>query len=402
MQVVIDRFDDLGRGIGIVNNKVTFIPGTVPGDEVLITITKEAKKYNIAKVDKYIKLSCDRIKPICPYFDICGGCTLQNISYINTINYKYNKVKNLFKKNNIDINPEIIKNPSPFNYRNKISLKVVDKIIGFYEDGSHKIVAINKCIIASDAINKTISLINNFNIINGKVIIRCNKNEEILIIIESNDKLNIDVSYIKSKIKLVGIVINNKLYYGDDFLIENINDYFYKISYDSFFQINPYVASILFDKVSENIDKDDIVLDLYCGVGTLSLNAALKAQEVIGVEIVENAVLNAIFNARINKINNVKFILNDSTKAITKLNKNFSKVIVDPPRSGLTKTVIDNILKINPEEIIYVSCDPATLVRDVSLFIDKYNIKKSYIFDMFSYSYHVESIVVLKRKFYIF
>ena len=398
MQVVIDRFDDLGCGIAYVGDKITFVPNTVPGDTVAITITKENKKYNIAKVDKYIKLSSRRVKPKCPYFDICGGCTLQSISYEDTINYKYNKVKNLFKKNNIDINPTIIKNPSPFNYRNKISLKVVDKKIGFYEENTHNIVEIKECIIASSAINKTIPLISEFNIINGSITIRSNKNDEILIIIESNDKLNIDINYLKTQIKLVGIVINNETFYGDNFLIENINDYFYKISYDSFFQVNPYVASILFNEVSKRINEEDTVLDLYCGVGTLSLNATC-AKEVVGVEIVENAILNAIFNAHINKIDNVKFILNDSTKAVSKLNKKFTKVIVDPPRSGLTKTIIDNILSINPEEIIYVSCDPATLVRDVLLFIDKYNIKKAIIFDMFSYTYHVETMIVLKRKF---
>ena len=398
MQVVIDRFDDLGCGIAYVGDKITFVPNTVPGDTVAITITKENKKYNIAKVDKYIKLSSRRVKPKCPYFDICGGCTLQSISYEDTINYKYNKVKNLFKKNNIDINPTIIKNPSPFNYRNKISLKVVDKKIGFYEENTHNIVEIKECIIASSAINKTIPLISEFNIINGSITIRSNKNDEILIIIESNDKLNININYLKTQIKLVGIVINNETFYGDNFLIENINDYFYKISYDSFFQVNPYVASILFNEVSKRINEEDTVLDLYCGVGTLSLNAT-RAKEVIGVEIVENAILNAIFNARINKIDNVKFILNDSTKVVSKLNKKFSKVIVDPPRSGLTKTIIDNILSINSEEIIYVSCDPATLVRDILLFIDKYSVSEAIIFDMFSYTYHVETMIILKRKF---
>ena len=398
MPVVIDRFDDLGRGIAYVGDKITFIPNTIPGDTVDITITKETKKYNIAKVDKYLKLSSRRVKPKCPYFDICGGCTLQSISYEDTINYKYNKVKNLFKKSNIEINPEIIRNPSPYNYRNKISLKVVDKKIGFYEESTHNIVEINECIIASPAINKAISLISEFNIINGSITIRSNKNNEILIILESNDKLNIDINYLKTQIKLVGIVINNETFYGDNFLIENINDYFYKISYDSFFQVNPYVASILFNEVSKRINEEDTVLDLYCGVGTLSLNAT-RAKEVIGVEIVENAILNAIFNARINKIDNVKFILNDSTKAIVKLNKKFSKVIVDPPRSGLTKTIIENILNINPEEIIYVSCDPATLVRDILLFIDKYSISETIIFDMFSYTYHVETMIILKRKF---
>lgn len=397
MQVVIDRFDDLGRGIGIVNNKVTFVPNTVPGDVVEITLVKNLKKYNVGKVDKYIILSENRVKPMCPYFETCGGCTLQSISYKDTINFKINKVINLFKKNKINITPEMISNPHPYNYRNKISLKVVDKIMGYYESNTHNIIEINECIIANTAINKTISLIKKFNIINGNVIIRCNKNAEILIIIESNDELYIDINDIKRQIKLVGIVINDKTYYGDNFLIENINDLFYKITYNSFFQVNHYVASTLFNLVSKYIKEKDIVLDLYSGVGTLSLVAASKAHEVIGVEIVENAVFNAMFNARINKINNVKFLLNDSTKAITKLNKKFTKVIVDPPRSGLTKVVIDNILKINPKEIIYVSCDPATLVRDVLLLRDKYAIEKAYVLDMFSYSYHTESLIILRR-----
>ena len=300
MQVIIDRFDDFGLGIAYVNEKITFVPNAVPGDIVKIKLIKETKKYNVAKVDKYIKLSNMRVKPKCPYFTNCGGCTLQSISYEDTINYKLNKVINLFKKNNIDINLEIIENPHPFNYRNKISLKVVDKKIGFYEENTHNIVEISKCIIANNAINKTISLIKQFNIINGNIIIRCNKNAEVLIIIESNDKLNIDIDYLKKQIKLVGIVINDKTYYGDNYLIENINNYFYKISYNSFFQVNPNIASILFNLVSKYINKNDIVLDLYSGVGTLSLVAS-KAQEVIGVEIVKNAVLNAIFNDKINK-----------------------------------------------------------------------------------------------------
>ena len=233
------------------------------------------------------------------------------------------------------------------------------------------------------------------NIINGNIVIRCNLNDEILIIIESNDKLNIDIDVLKENIKLVGIVVNNKTIYGDNFLIECINDIYYKISYDSFFQINPYVASILFNIIKGNIDKTDIVLDLFCGVGTLSLNAALNANEVIGVEIVPNAVLNAIYNAKINKINNTKFILNDAQDAVGKINKKFDKIIIDPPRSGLTKKTIDTILTIMPKKIIYVSCDPNTLIRDILLLKDKYSIEKSYILDMFSYSYHVECICIL-------
>ena len=395
MQVLVDKFDDFGQGITFVDDVITFVPNTIPGDIVDIKIVKKKKKYNVGKVINYIKLSKDRIDYKCPYFNKCGGCVLQSISYDATINFKLNKVINLFNKYNLDIKPEIVKNPSDYNYRNKIKLMVIDGKIGYFETNSHTLVEINECIIASKAINKVIPLLKNFNIINGNIVIRCNLNDEILIIIESNDKLNIDIDVLKEKIKLVGIVVNNKTIYGDNFLIECINDIYYKISYDSFFQINPYVASILFNIIKGNIDKTDIVLDLFCGVGTLSLNAALNANEVIGVEIVPNAVLNAIYNAKINKINNTKFILNDAQDAVGKINKKFDKIIIDPPRSGLTKKTIDTILTIMPKKIIYVSCDPNTLIRDISLLKDKYSIEKSYFLDMFSYSYHVECICIL-------
>ena len=395
MQVLVDKFDDFGQGITFVDDVITFVPNTIPGDIVDIKIVKKKKKYNVGKVINYIKLSKDRIDYKCPYFNKCGGCVLQSISYDATINFKLNKVINLFNKYNLDIKPEIVKNPSDYNYRNKIKLMVIDGKIGYFETNSHTLVEINECIIASKAINKVIPLLKNFNIINGNIVIRCNLNDEILIIIESNDKLNIDIDVLKEKIKLVGIVVNNKTIYGDNFLIECINDIYYKISYDSFFQINPYVASKLFNIVKENIDKTDIVLDLFCGVGTLSLNTALNANEVIGVEIVPNAVLNAIYNAKINKINNTKFILNDAQDAVGKINKKFDKIIIDPPRSGLTKKTIDTILTIMPKKIIYVSCDPNTLIRDISLLKDKYSIEKSYFLDMFSYSYHVECICIL-------
>lgn len=395
MQVLVDKFDDFGQGITFVDDVITFVPNTIPGDIVDIKIVKKKKKYNVGKVINYIKLSKDRIDYKCPYFNKCGGCVLQSISYDATINFKLNKVINLFNKYNLDIKPEIVKNPSDYNYRNKIKLMVIDGKIGYFETNSHTLVEINECIIASKAINKVIPLLKNFNIINGNIVIRCNLNDEILIIIESNDKLNIDIDVLKENIKLVGIVVNNKTIYGDNFLIECINDIYYKISYDSFFQINPYVASKLFNIVKENIDKTDIVLDLFCGVGTLSLNTALNANEVIGVEIVPNAVLNAIYNAKINKINNTKFILNDAQDAVGKINKKFDKIIIDPPRSGLTKKTIDTILTIMPKKIIYVSCDPNTLIRDISLLKDKYSIEKSYFLDMFSYSYHVECICIL-------
>lgn len=394
----IERFDDLGRGIGYINNKVTFIDKVVPEDIVEVELTKEKKKYNEAKLIKIIKSSPLRIDAKCPYFSKCGGCQFQNITYENTIKYKKEKIVNIFSKHKISIFPEVITNISPYNYRNKITLKVNNYKIGFYINKTHNLVEINKCLLANPAINASIPLIKRFNICNGEVTIRCNQNAEILIVINSQDNLNIDTNYLKSKIKLVGIVVNNKTYYGENSLFERMNNLLFKISYDSFFQVNPFIASQLFQIIGDNIDSSDKVLDLYCGVGTLSLMAAKKAQKVLGIEVVPNAIINALFNARINDLNNTQFVINDASTAISKIKPDFNKIIVDPPRSGLTKNIIDVLLKIKPDAIIYVSCDPQTLVRDFTLLSSIYDIKKSYILDMFSYTYHIETILILTKK----
>ena len=394
----IERFDDLGRGISYINNKVTFIDKVVPEDIVEIELTKEKKKYNEAKLIKIIKPSPLRIDAKCPYFSKCGGCQFQNITYENTIKYKKEKIVNIFSKHKISIFPEVITNISPYNYRNKITLKVNNYKIGFYINKTHNLVEINKCLLANPAINASIPLIKRFNICNGEVTIRCNQNAEILIVINSQDNLNIDTNYLKSKIKLVGIVVNNKTYYGENSLFERMNNLLFKISYDSFFQVNPFIASQLFQIIGDNIDSSDKVLDLYCGVGTLSLMATKKAQKVLGIEVVPNAIINALFNARINDLNNTQFVINDASTAISKIKPDFNKIIVDPPRSGLTKNIIDVLLKIKPDAIIYVSCDPQTLVRDFTLLSSIYEIKKSYILDMFSYTYHIETILILTKK----
>lgn len=398
MRVEIVRLDDLGRGVAYVDGKITFVPKTIPGDIVRINITKEKKKFNEAECLELIASSPSRIAAPCPYFAKCGGCQLQSLEYDKTIQYKKEKIDNILRKNKIVHEVEMIDNPKPYNYRNKISLKVIDGKIGYYLSGSHELIEVLACRIANLAINTCLSFVKTFNIINGEVVIRCNQNEEILLVINSNDKLDIDVDKLKKHIKLVGIIINNKVYYGESYLFERINNCLFKISYDSFFQVNPYVASKLFQIVKDNIRANDKVLDLYCGVGTLSLMAGEKAKSVVGIEIVPNAILNAIFNAQINGLNNVKFLLNDVKDAINKITLDFTKVIVDPPRSGLTKDIIEVLLKIKPESIIYVSCDPQTLVRDYKLLMGGYVLEKAYALDMFSYTYHVESLWLLKRR----
>lgn len=398
MKVKIDKYDHNGRGIGYIDNMVVFVDKAVVGDVLEIKITKKRKNYWEGKIVKIIDASSKRRESICPYFYKCGGCDFLNIDYVDSLEYKKDKVKNVLKKVNVDIAPIVVLNEVPLNYRNKVSLKFVNGKLGFYEAKSHKVVAIDKCLISKEAINKAIEVVKTFKIIDGEVVIRCNFNDVILLIINTKDKFDLDIDAIKESIKLVGIVLNDECIYGDSYFVDKVNDIFYQVSYDSFFQVNHFMAEKLGLIISDLVDSDDSVLDLYCGVGMLSLFAARKAKRVLGVEIIPNAVLNAIKNAQINNFSNAKFVLNDAGEAIDKIKDKFETIIVDPPRKGLDDKTIKSILKMMPSKMIYVSCDTLTLVRDLEKLLEMYEVKKLYILDMFSYCYHVECVCLLERK----
>ncbi len=395
----VEKLDNLGRGIVYVNNKITFVSNTLPGEEIDIKITKEKSKYNEAIVIKYYKQSNKRVDSKCPYYRECGGCDLLHFSYDGTIDFKKNKVKDiLYKYASLDINVDIIENKNKYNYRNKISLKVIDGNYGYYKNNTHELVSINNCLLAEDNINSFLKDIRKININNGELIIRNNYNNELLIIINTKEKVNIDVDYLKDNYKIAGIVVNNKKYYNDDFFIEMINNRIFKVSYDSFFQVNRYICSKLFDIVSNNVREDEIVLDLYSGVGTLGINIANKVKKVYGIEIVRNAVINATYNTKINKINNAYYMLGDVGSTVNKINDKIDTIIVDPPRIGLDKNTKSNILNSDAKKIIYISCNPMTLARDLKDISEIYMVKKVWVLDMFSYTEHCESITVLERR----
>lgn len=403
MKVEIEALDHFGLGIAHINNKVIFVENALPKEVVKIEIIEEKKNFTKAKVIEYIKKSDLRVKPVCPYFDTCGGCSLMFYEYEKTLEYKKNKVIELLKKNKISFNLnndiEVIKNPNNLGYRNKISLKIIDGNIGYFETKTHKLVEIKKCLIASNEINKVIENYKLLNVKNGNLIIRTNTNKEVLLIIETKEeKFNIELDKLREKIKLVGIVYNNKTIYGDNFFYERIGGFLFKVSFNSFFQINHYICNELFKLVNKEINKKTCVVDLYSGVGTLSLVASKKAKKVISVEIIKNAVLNGIFNAKINKKDNIEFLLGDTSRVVSKIKNDFNTLIVDPPRSGLDKNTISFIKIKKPKKIIYVSCDINTLMRDLKSLEDYYDINTYKIMDMFSYSYHLESFVVLNKR----
>ena len=398
--VTIESLDHFGLGIAHINEKIVFVENSLPGEVVKIENLEDKNKYMKARVLEYIKKSDKRIKPLCPYFNICGGCSLMFYSYNDTFDYKLKKVSELIRKNKIKYNGniEIVKNQNPINYRNKVSLKIVDGKIGYYKSKTHELVEISECLVANQEINKIIKNYKFLNVQNGSLVIRVNSNKEVLLIVESaSDNYNIEIDRLKELVKLVGIVYNNKTIYGDNFFYERIGGFLFKVSFNSFFQINHYICSLLFKFINEEISQNDTILDLYSGVGTLGIVASKKARKVISVEIVKNAVLNGIFNAKINKQNNIQFILGDTSKIVNKIKDDFDTLIIDPPRSGLDKNTISFIKDNLPKKIIYVSCDANTLMRDLKLLENNYEITNYKVLDMFSYSYHLESFVVLKK-----
>lgn len=394
MQVKIIRLDDYGRGICYLNDKITFVPNTCIADIVEIEIVKETKKYNIGRVKKVI--SSSRKTSFCPYSSFCGGCNLSLMTYDDTLNFKKQKLEHIFKKFcNLDKDIPIIASPKNLEYRNKITLHVKDGIVGFYKENSNEIITIAECKLVPFKVNELIKIIPSFNIKNGDIIIRNNYNMEMLVNFITNDKLVIPNL---TNFKIVGILQNNQILKGEDFFIERLNNMFFKVSYDAFFQINLGVTEKLFALLINFASKNKIVLDLFCGTGTLGLTIAPFSKKVYGIEINKNATINATLNAKINGLNNCYYLCGDANKLISKINDKIDLVIIDPPRSGMSKEGLNLLKKVGAKDIIYIACDPITLARDINDLKDEYAVKTIIGLDMFPFTYHVETLTVLEKR----
>lgn len=392
MQVHIDRMDHFGNGIGNINGKIIFVKGALPGETVDVTITKDKKSFMEGNISTIIYKSSKRVEPFCKYFGVCGGCSLCHLNYENTLEYKKERVKNILSKFDIPkIN--VIRNENDLYYRNKIELKIVDGKLGFYEKNTHNLIEIKECKVTKKSINKSFEFVKNMTLENANVTIRANYNDEVLIIIDSKEK---PVILNPEDYKIVGIVLNDKCIYGQDNFMEKINNLFFTVSYNSFFQVNNYINLELFNLIKENI-VGKTVLDLYSGVGTLSIVASKVVDKVYSIEVIPNAVKNALINAKINKCDNINFILGKVEDKIGFINDKIDTIIVDPARAGLDKKTTEVINKISPQRIIYVSCDTQSLANNL-VDLANYEIKKFYILDMFSYTYHIECFCILDRK----
>lgn len=423
-------------GLGVVKYDTfcLFVKDMAIGDIGEIVVTALKKDYGYGKLLKLIKPSEYRAEPVCPYSRICGGCQLQHLSVEGQKAFKENIVRNDIRKiGGLDneINP-IISMDDPYGYRNKIIFPVsTDKngkcIIGFYRYNSHDIIEVKNCFLQSERVNRLLNklkeLIDRYSLaeeIRNIMIRDMSKTDSImLVLVTRSEKADLGslvrevVQYqpsIKSVIQNINpdktnVVLGKKekLLYGDEYIIDELCGMKFIISSHSFYQVNTRQTSVLYNKALQlaQLSKDDTLLDLYCGVGTIGITASQYVKSVTGVEIVESAIENAKENCRINNITNVDFICGDAeviSKKFREENRCFDVTVIDPPRKGCSNETVKTLIELNSRKIIYISCNPSTLARDLKLLSEYYDVETVQPVDMFPQTYHVESIALLVRK----
>lgn len=445
-EFIVDIIDNgfQGEGIAKIDNFTVFIQGAIKGERVRILILKVLSSHAFGKIIEFIKKSDYRVVVDCKTYKRCGGCNLRHIEYDETLKIKKNMVQNLVNKNlknKLEVQ-DVLGMEKSYHYRNKAQYPVGQNkegkpIIGVFANRTHEIIEIEKCLIQDEKTEEIAKYIVNYfaqnsisvyNEKTGKGLVRHivtkigKKTNEIMIIIVINGKeipneadlvksLTSRFSDVKTIIKNINMQNTNVILgkeninlYGNGYIEDILGDLRFKISPLSFYQVNPVQAEKLYKIGVESADitNKDIVFDLYCGIGTISLFMAKYAKKVYGVEIVEEAIKDAKENAKINNIENTEFIAGDAQKVLDDL-INVKKIIpniimLDPPRKGLDKTSIQNILKISPKKIIYISCNPATLIRDLKELEETYEVKSITPVDMFPYTSHVEVCVLLELK----
>lgn len=391
MIVKIDKLSHDLRGITKIDNKITFIPKTLPEEVVNIRITKQKKKFNEGCLTTIIEESKDRVKYICPYYDICGGCDTGHILYGKSIMYKKDMVVDIFKRYcDMDVDMDVIyDDDNIYNYRNKITLRVNAGKLALVGEN---LVNIDYCYLVNDNINRVIGILNGICLeCIDEVIIR--GTDEIMVIIKGNvdnDKL---IQILKDNVS--SIFINGVKVFGNDYVMINVGNYRYAVYPDSFFQVNTKMISRLYDKVLEFAGKGDKLLDLYCGAGTIGIYLASNFNSVRGIEQNESAIKGANLNKGINDIKNISFTC-EKASDISEIEEDV--VVVDPPRSGLDSITIRRIMNSRIERLVYVSCNPITLARDINILKDNYNLVSMSLFDMFPNTSHTECVCLLNRQ----
>lgn len=445
-EYVVDIMDNgfEGEGIAKIDNFTIFIPNTIKGERVRIMIVKVLSSHAFGKLIEILKASPVRETEDCQTYKRCGGCQLRHIKYEETLKIKQNAVQSLVNKTlkqKIEVE-ETLGMENPYHYRNKAQYPLgINKegkpVMGVFANRTHEIIPIQNCLIQNKQAEEVAKFIFDF-IVKNKISIYDEKKqkglmrhivtkigiktEEIMCILVINgnqipqekeliNQVIMHFPNVKTIVKNINKQNTNVILgkenipiYGDGFIKDKLGEFVFKISPLSFYQVNPIQAQRLYQigVDAAQITKQDIVFDLYCGIGTISLFMAPFAKSVYGIELVEEAVYAARENALINKIDNAQFIAGDVEKILDDL-INKQKIIpdivmVDPPRKGLDRKSVDNILRISPKRLVYISCNPATLVRDLSALEVLYDIKRLKPVDMFPFTSHVECCALLELK----
>jgi len=398
IEVSIEKLDHYGRGVTRIDGIPVFVDGALPDEKVKIEIINEKKKFCEAKTVEIMKESSFRCVPNCPYYQECGGCNVMHINYPQQLVFKENKVKEVLKKFTGFENIKSIIGTNNFNYRNKVTLKV-NKLIGYYKNKSYEIVPIDNCLIANNKINCIIKQLRKINLNNiNEIVIRVTNNES-MVVLYSKDNIDIDTNLIDVE-TIVSITDKTNILKGKGYIEENIKGIKFIISATSFFQVNTDGMINLYDKVLEYADLNgsENLLDLYCGTGTIGIYLAKYCNKVFGIEINKEAIKDALVNKKINGLTNIEFEAGDVKNVLKHNNFTPDIIVVDPPRAGLDKKVIEEILSLNPKKLIYVSCDVVTLARDLNILKEKFEILECTPVDMFPNTYHVECVVLLKLR----
>ena len=432
-----------GKGVVKLSYGTVFVEGLFPGEEAEIEIQYKRAGSYFGKVFRLIKKSENRVQPKCGVCTACGGCQLQQLAYPAQLEFKTKKVADAFRRNNLE-NIEVfpcISAENPYEYRNKIQVPIGRDphghiVSGFYRSGTHKIIPIDKCWIEDAKAGKIIlelkNLMKEFHYapydedtrsgLIRHVLIRTSYHyDEVMVTLVTNkDEFKGKNNFVKEWVKRcpniksliqnintrdTNVILGEKerTLFGPSVIKDSILGVDFLISSKSFFQVNPVQVEKLYKKALDfaDLNTDENVLDAYCGIGTISLCASKYVKKVTGVEIVKEAIIDAKKNAKINNINNAEFLLGDAGEVFEKLISNgeqYSTVFIDPPRKGLDQKFIDTLLRLEPKKVVYVSCEPETLARDLKLLSSKYEIKKVQPVDMFPMTFHVETIAGLSLK----
>ena len=434
-----------GVGIGKFEGFTVFVDGGLIKDKIKVKIIKSKKNYAVGEIVEILEPSPYRVERKCSKeLKACGGCQIQELDYKEQLNLKTNEVKQVIsrigKLDDVVIH-DALGMEEPFRYRNKAQFPIqkVDgvPVIGFYKKKSHDIIPTDQCIIQHDVNDKIIKIIKtyirayNVSIYDEKTHTGVLRHlvtkvgfttKEVMVVLVANGRklpyLNELASVLKENIlgfKTLVVNINrektnvilgneNRIIYGDGKINDNIGDLVFEISPLSFFQVNPLQTEVLYNKALEyaNLGENDTVFDIYCGIGTISLFLAQKAKKVYGIEIVEEAIKDAKRNAEINKLDNVEFYVGKAEEVVPKMYKQGKRanvVVVDPPRKGCDEKVLDTIISMQPDRVVYVSCNPSTLARDLNYLDERgYKCLEVQPVDMFPHSVHIENVALIVKK----